>query len=113
VNGQDCSTITAKIFGQKMKLWVRKDNYMILQSQVTLGAPVSDADIDSAVGAFDNNKDQEQVAKDKAQAKQQMQMMTKIRGTITDTYDDIEANPSLSSDDFHYSVPRGVRLARQ
>jgi hypothetical protein len=113
VNGQDCSTITAKIFGQKMKLWVRKDNYMILQSQVTLGAPVSDSDIDSALDAFDTTKNQEQMAKDKAQAKQQMQMMTKIRGTITDVYDDVEANPVLTSDDFHYQVPRGVRLARQ
>jgi outer membrane lipoprotein-sorting protein len=113
VNGQDCSTLTAKFVGQKFKLWVDKDNYMIMQSQITLGAPVSDADIDSAMDAFDTTKDQEQVAKDKAQAKQQMQMMTKIRGTITDTYSDVEANPTLTSDDFHYSVPRGVRLARQ
>lgn len=113
VNGQDCSTVTAKIFGQKLKFWVRKDNYMILQSQITLGAPVSDADIDAAIGAFDTTTDQAQIAKDKAQAKQQMQMMTKIRGTITDTYDDVEANPTLTADDFNYPVPRGVRLSRQ
>ncbi|HTR42333.1 MAG TPA: hypothetical protein VMH87_12020 [Pseudomonadales bacterium] len=113
VNGQDCSTITAKIFGQKYKMWISKNNYMVLQSQITLGAPVSDADIDSAFAAFDTSTNQEEIAKDKAQAKQQMQMMTKIRGTITDTYDDVEANPTLSADDFHYTVPRGVRLARQ
>ena len=113
VDGQDCSTITAKVFGQKLKLWIRKDNYMILQSQVTLGAPVSDSDIDAAIETFDTTKDPAQIAKDKAQAKQQMQMMTKIRGTITDTYGDVEANPSLTADDFNYPVPRGVRLSRQ
>jgi hypothetical protein len=113
VNGQDCSTVTAKLFGQKWKLWISKDNDMILQSQLTLGAPVSDEDIDSALDAFDTSTNQEQIAKDKAQAKQQMQMMTKIRGTITDTYDDVESNPNLTEDDFNYQVPRGVRLARQ
>jgi outer membrane lipoprotein-sorting protein len=112
VNGQDCSTVTAKVFGQKLKLWISKDNYMILQSQITLGAPVSDSDIDAAMAAFDSNASPEQAAKDKAQAQIQMQMMTKIRGTITDTYDDVESNPSLTGDDFHYPVPRGIRLAR-
>jgi hypothetical protein len=113
IGGQDCSTVTAKFFGQKFKLWISKNNYMILQSQVTLGAPVSDADIDAAMNAFDTQTNAEQIAKDKAQAKQQMQMMTKIRGTITDTYSDVEANPTLGADDFNYPVPRGVRLSRQ
>lgn len=113
IGGQECSTITAKIFGQKLKFWIRKDNDMILQSQITLGAPVTDADIDTAFAAFDTNTNAQQIAKDKAQAKQQMQMMTKIRGTITDTYDDVEANPTLGADDFNYPVPRGVRLSRQ
>jgi hypothetical protein len=113
IGSQECSTITAKIFGQKLKFWIRKDNNMILQSQITFGAPVTDADIDTAFSAFDTNTNAEQIAKDKAQAKQQMQMMTKIRGTITDTYDDVEANPTLGADDFNYPVPRGVRLSRQ
>jgi hypothetical protein len=113
VNGQDCFTVTAKIFGQKYKMWINKNNYMVLQSQITLGAPVNDTDIDAAMDAFDTTTNQAQIAKDKAQAKQQMQMMTKIRGTITDTYADVESNPVLTSDDFHYQVPRGVRLSRQ
>jgi hypothetical protein len=112
VNGQDCATVTAKVFGQKLKLWISKDNDMILQSQITLGAPVSDADLDAAMSTFEPNASPERLAKDKAQAEQQMQMMTKIRGTITDTYDKFEANPSLSEDDFHYPVPRGTRLTQ-
>lgn len=114
INGQDCYTLTAKVFGQKLKFWVSKSNYMILQSQFTLGAPVSDEDIDEAFDAFDTDTKQTpaQIAQQKAQAKQQATMMTKIRGTITDTCDDVQANPSLAPDDFQYKVPRGTKLVR-
>jgi outer membrane lipoprotein-sorting protein len=37
-------------------------------------------------------------------------MMTKIRGTITETYDNIQTNETFTPDDFNYPVPRGVRL---
>ena len=37
-------------------------------------------------------------------------MMAKIRGTITETYDNVEMNPTLAAEDFNYPVPRGVRL---
>lgn len=112
VNGQDCYTLTAKVFGQKLKMWVSKNNYMILQSQLTLGAPVSDADMDAAFDSFNTktNMTAAQIAQQKAQAKQQAAMMTKIRGTITDTCDDIQANPVLTDDDFQYRVPRGTKL---
>ncbi len=113
VNGQDCYTITGKIFGQKIELWISKSSYMILQSQITLGAPVSNEDVDNAIDTFDTSTNQDQIAKDKAQAEKQAAMMTKLRGTLTDTYDDIQPNSTLGPDDFHYQVPRGVRLIIQ
>ncbi|HTA95880.1 MAG TPA: DUF2092 domain-containing protein, partial [Verrucomicrobiae bacterium] len=33
VDGQDCYTLTAKMMGQKLKLWVSKSSYMFLQSE--------------------------------------------------------------------------------
>ena len=48
VNGHDCYTLTAKVLGQKVKLWVDKSTYLISQSQITLGGAISDADIDDA-----------------------------------------------------------------
>jgi outer membrane lipoprotein-sorting protein len=112
VDGEDCYTLTAKMMGQKLKIWVSKTSYMILQSQITLGAPVSDADLDTAMSTFDTNtnKTPAQLEKDKTQAKQQVAMMTKIRGTITETYDNIQTNETFTPDDFNYPVPRGVRL---
>jgi predicted RNase H-related nuclease YkuK (DUF458 family)/outer membrane lipoprotein-sorting protein len=112
VDGQDCYTLTAKMMGQKLQIWVSKASYMILQSQITLGAPVSDEDIAAAVSTFDTNtnRTQAQLAREKAQAKQQAAMMTKIRGVITETYDNIQTNVTFAEDDFNYPVPRGVRL---
>ena len=48
----------------------------------------------------------------KPQVKKYTPAMTKIRGTITSTTKNIEINPTLSADDFSYSVPKGVRLVR-
>jgi len=110
LNGQDCYTLTGKMLGQKLKIWVSKTSYMILQSQITLGGPVSDADINAALDAFNTSTNQAQIAQQKAQAKQTAAMMTKIRGTVTETYDTVEANRAFTSDDFKYPVPRGVRL---
>ena len=48
VNGQDCHTLTAKVLGQKVKIWVDKSTFLIAQSEITLGGAISDADVDDA-----------------------------------------------------------------
>jgi outer membrane lipoprotein-sorting protein len=114
LDGQDCYTLTGKIVGQKLKVWISKSSFMILKSEITLGAPVSDDDFNTAYDTFapTNGMSAQQSEQVKAQAKQQLAAMTKIRGTITETYDTIQVNPALSADDFSYPVPRGVRLTR-
>ena len=115
VNGQDCYTLTAKVLGQKVKIWVDKSTYLISQSQITLGGAISDADIDDAfslVAAGFTNLPPAQLDMIKAQVKKYTPAMTKIRGTITSTTKNIELNPTLSADDFNYPVPEGVRLVR-
>jgi len=113
VNGHDCYTLTAKVLGQKVKIWVDKSTYLISQSQITLGGAISDADIDDAfslVSVGFTNVPPQQLDMIKAQVKKYTPAMTKIRGVITSTTKDIELNPTLSADDFNYAVPRGVRL---
>jgi len=115
VNGHDCYTLTAKVLGQKVKIWVDKSTYLISQSQITLGGAISDADIDDAFSLFAaavTNIPPQQLDMIKPQVKKYTPAMTKIRGTITTTTKDIELNPTLSSDDFDYPVPKGVRLIR-
>ena len=113
VNGHDCYTLTAKVLGQKVKIWVDKSTYLISQSQITLGGAIRDADIDDAfslVSVGFTNVPPQQLDMIKAQVKKYTPAMTKIRGVITSTTKDIELNPTLSADDFNYAVPRGVRL---
>jgi outer membrane lipoprotein-sorting protein len=115
VNGHDCYTLTAKVLGQKVKIWVDKSTYLIPQSQITLGGAISDADIDDAfslVAAGFTNLPPQQLDMIKPQVKKYTPAMTKIRGTITTTTKNIELNPTLSADDFSYPVPVGVRLVR-
>lgn len=113
VNGQSCYTLTAKVLGQKVKLWVDKTTYLIPQWQITLGGEISDADIDDVFSLYaeiDTNMSPAQLAMIKPQVKKFTPVMTKIRGTLAFTAENIEANPTLTADDFNYPVPAGVRL---
>lgn len=115
VNGEDCYTITAKVLGQKVKVWVNKSTYLISQSQITLGGAISDADIDDAfslAAAAFTNMPPGQLEMAKPMVKQYTPIMTKIRGTLTSTSKNTQINPTLTADDFSYPVPSGVRLTR-
>jgi outer membrane lipoprotein-sorting protein len=113
VNGQDCYTLTAKVLGQKVKLWVDKTSYQIPQWEITLGGAISDADIDDAfslVAAGMTNIPPGQLEMVKPMVKQYTPAVSKIRGTIGSTTKNLEINPPLTADDFDYPVPQGVRL---
>lgn len=114
VDGQDCYTLTAKVLGQKVKVWVNKTSYLVAQWQLTLGGAISDADIDDAFALFSTGvtTPQAQMDQAKAQFKQIAPAITKIRGTVTATYNNIETNLTFAADDFNYTVPKGVRLTR-
>jgi outer membrane lipoprotein-sorting protein len=113
VNGQDCYTLTAKVIGQKVKVWVDKTTYLIPQWQITLGGAISDADIDDAFSLYETaftNMPSMALNMIKTQVKTFAPVMAKIRGTLTSTSKNVEINPTLSADDFNYDVPAGVRL---
>ncbi|HSY73973.1 MAG TPA: hypothetical protein VK810_00755 [Dongiaceae bacterium] len=115
VNGQDCYTLTAKVLGQKVKIWVDKSTYLIPQWQITLGGQISDADIDDAFSLWADavtNTPPAQLDMIKAQFKKFAPVMMKIRGTLAFTAENIEVNPTLTADDFNYPVPAGVRLVQ-
>ena len=111
LNGQDCFTLNAKMLGQKLKVWVSKTSFLLLQSKITLGAPVSDADIEAALALNSNSKlTPQQAASLRAQAKQQAAQMTKVRGIITETCNDIETDKPVNAADFNYPLPGDVPM---
>jgi outer membrane lipoprotein-sorting protein len=113
VNGQDCYTLTAKVIGQKVKVWVDKATYLIPQWQITLGGAISDADVDDAFSLYTSaftNLPPAALEGIKAQVKKFTPVMAKIRGTIASTSKNVEINPALTADDFNYDVPAGIKL---
>jgi outer membrane lipoprotein-sorting protein len=115
VNGQQCYTLTAKVLGQKFKVWVDKTSYLVWQWQITLGGKISDADVDDAVSLFADavtNVPPAQLEMAKSEIKKRTPAMAKVRGILTFTCNNIVQNPALSAGDFNYPVPAGVRLIR-
>jgi outer membrane lipoprotein-sorting protein len=115
VNGQDCYTLTAKVFGQKVKIWVDKSTYLVPQWQITLGGLVSDADIDDAFSVIEagyTNVPSMQMDMVKTQIERMAPAIAKIRGTIGSTIDNIDVNPTLTASDFNYDVPPDVKLMK-
>jgi len=112
LDGQACYTLTGKMMGQKLKLWINKSNYLIVQSEVTLGAPVDPAQLQAASDKIDKrtNLSAVQIQKQKDALKTMATVMGKSRGVATETYDTVQVNPTLSTDDFNYSVPSGIKL---
>ena len=113
VNGKNCYTLVAKVLGQKIKLWVDKTSYLVSQWEITLGGQISDADVDdlfSLIAVGFTNAPQMQLDTVKTQIKTMTPVMTKIRGNIKSTSRSIEVNPTLTAEDFSYSVPAGVSL---
>lgn len=115
VNGQDCYTLTAKVIGQKVKIWVDKSTYLVPQWEITLGGLPSDADIDDAfslVAEGYTNAPAMQLDMVKDQVKKYAPVFAKIRGTISSTTESVDVNPTLTADDFNYDVPPGVKLIK-
>lgn len=110
-NDEDCYTLTGTTTGQSLKIWISKASYLILQSQVTLGGKISEADIDERIKEMGTNVPPQQIARMKAQSKQAMAMASKIKGTITETYDNIETNNVFSVENFKYPVPPDIKLS--
>ena len=112
VDGQDCYTLVGKATGQKVKIWVSKSSYLIREMQITLGGAVNEAGIAKGMDAYSANTKMTpaQIEQMKAATKQTAALMTKMRGTVTETYDDIETNNSFTADDFTYPVPPGLKL---
>ena len=115
LGGHNCYTLTGKTMGQKLKIWVSKEKYLILRAQITFGNPISDAEIEAAFDKLQANSSfsAAQIEEMKTQEKQKAPQMGKIRGTITETYDDPQTNPHWNTRDFDYLVPRGIGLTTE
>jgi len=84
VNGQDCYVLTGEANHQSVLAWVNKNTFLIAQIQVNLG------------GTFPP----EELKKLPSAQRNAMMAMSKLKGSITETYDNIETNRNLLASAF-------------
>lgn len=88
LNGRKCYVVTGQAASQNLQFWIHKDDFLIAQVEVVLGGKMDD----SVLAGLN--------AAQKAQA----QMMSKVKGNIIETYQNIETNKVLNPGDFEVAI---------
>jgi hypothetical protein len=104
LNNQFCYVLAGTVKLQNVLVWVNRSSFLIPQTQVVMDAKsglaaMDDAQIKAQLKTMKNGKDPTPL--EMATAKQ----MSKISGTITQTYDNIQTNLSLAMSDFQAPAP--------
>lgn len=115
IDGADCYLVSGEVRGLKMNLWIDKGSFLIKRKQQVFGGEVkmpkmSDQDVDTALKQLGGGATAEKRAQMKKMMESMQKMATKMKGSMTETYRNIEANKKLSKDEFTYKVPAGVEL---
>jgi hypothetical protein len=84
INGQPDYVLTGEANHQSILLWVNKDNFLISQIEVILGGTIPP----------------EELKKLPSTERNQMLALSKLKGTITETYDNIQTNQHLLASAF-------------
>jgi hypothetical protein len=91
VNGFDCYVLAGEENHLSLLVWVNKTTFLINQIELTLGGKMDPAELKKLPSAERN----------------QMMALSKIKGTVTETYDNIHTNQSLLASSFEttYQAP--------
>jgi hypothetical protein len=104
VGGFDCYVVSGDVAGQKQMLWITKD-FLVIQKRHILGGKaaipeVSDADMKRSLEELKLSSTPEAVARMKQTIQFGREMSTGLKGSITETIESIELNPSLKKELF-------------
>jgi hypothetical protein len=104
VGGFDCYVVSGDVAGQKQILWITKE-FLVIQKRHILGGnvaipEVSDADMKRSLEELKQSSTPEAVARMKQTMQTAREMSTRAKGSITETVESIELNPSLKKELF-------------
>ena len=85
--GKDSYALEGEANHQHVSLWVNKNTFLISKIQVTLGETVDQAELKKLPSAQRNA----------------MTALSKLKGTVTETYDDIQVNQNIPASAFETS----------
>jgi hypothetical protein len=116
VDGEDCYVLRGDAMGSQVNLWVTKDKFLIKQKQMVLGGKSTMPDMDDAAMEQGLEKMGKLTPEQKAQAKAAMKnmkpMLSQMKGSITETYRQLEINKPVKKEDFNYELPAGAVLSK-
>ena len=103
IPGQPCYILAGKVFFQDTLIWVNKQTFLIPRMQIVLGGntnatEMDDAKIKEVLTAAKNGL--AVTAAEITQFKAQMKIASQVKGTITETYQDIQTNVPIALAEF-------------
>jgi len=112
VEGDDCYVLTGNALGMTVRLWIIKTNFLIKQKQQVLGGhlkipEMSEAKMEEGYKMLGGNSADER----KARIEKMRSVASKLKGTMTETYENIKTNQPLTAADFKHEVPAGTMLS--
>ena len=116
VGGEDCYVLNGDAMGMKVILWVAKGTFLIKQKQTVFGGKstmpeVNEAQMEEGFKKV-GNLTPEQKAQAKAAMKSMKPMLSQMKGTMTETYRNIEINLPVKKEEFNYELPAGAVLSK-
>lgn len=116
VDGEDCYVLNRGAMGMQVTLWVAKSNFLIKQKQMAFGGKsampeMSETQMDEALKNTPHLTP-EQAAEAKATMKNMKPMLSQMKGTITETYRNVEINQPVKEEDFNHELPAGAVLSK-
>jgi len=116
IEGDDCYVLTGSAMGLKVILWVNKSNYLIKQKRQVLGGQMeipdmSEEKLQEGLKQLGGNASEKQKAQMKDAMKNVRALTSQMKGSMTETYQNIEINKPLTQKDFDFEVPVGTKLS--
>jgi hypothetical protein len=116
VDGEDCYVLNGDAMGMKLILWVTKGGFLIKQKQTVLGGKSTMPDMNDAAMEEGFKKlgkmTPEQKAQAKAAVKNMKPLLSQMKGSVTETYRNLEINKPVKKEDFNYELPAGAALSK-
>jgi hypothetical protein len=115
VEGEDCYVVKGDAMGMGVILWITKTNYLVKQKQLVLGGKtkmpdMSDGQMEEGLKKM-GNLSPAQKAQAKAAMKNMKPMLAQTKGTMTETYRNLEINQPVKTEDFKHEMAAGAKLS--
>lgn len=112
ISGEDCYVVTGEAAGQKITLWITRA-FLVKQKRHTLGGTVTlpafrDEDVKSGLEQAGQKATSESAEQFKKLAQLMQNVSSQMKGSITETYENIQVNQPLSRESFAQALPPTV-----